>query len=774
MFGKSEGIVMSSKQLALVLISILAVQPVFADEDEKKPQLEGLRQPGGDEKTAPDDRKKESLAAYMEGIALQKKGNLADALKAFEKASKADPSAADPVRAHALLLLRLGRVGQARERARKAIELDKNDYGTRLQLAMMLLSEQGNPAEPARLIEEALESKTLDKNSKDFLNIHAVRGRLFLQARDAGKAGQSYRVILQGLEKPEKFGLDFREHQKLMTDRATGYDTVGRVMLEVGRYADAKTAFEALIRINDDKPDDYHFWLALTQYRTDDLENAEKNLNTYFETNRRSRESLSLLNDIYSATKRSDLVVEKLRELTKDSTKAAGVEMFIGDLLVNNGNTEAAAEIFRGVIEKNNEPAGHVGLVRVAIAEQDPKLLIASVKDALNAGIQPPQLLPLLPLITNDPGFGNRVVEAVIASLKDDSVKQVPSATWFFSQLTREELLKLPEQEAVLLQATLDQNPEQNLGIDVMTRLGANLYGRENYAEAAKIYRRLLEIPNLNDPARLNGLYMLSAVEADAKNYDKAVEAIKSALSIRPQLPQLNFQHGLILLQAERHDESEAALLETVNLAVRSRNAGLAGQTRLLLGSLYSQLRQWDKAIAIYQGNLEAEGTPEDQIRRTRSGLSNAYVQSGDLKRGQEELEIIYREAPDDVGINNDLGYLYADQGIKLEQAEKMIRIAVEAEPENRAYLDSLGWVLFKLERNEEALKALLKANSDPDYRDSTIIEHLGDVQNALDQKEAAQKSWQEALDVEQKSAAPGDDIIKRLKSKVGEEGKDK
>ena len=103
-----------------------------------------------------------------------------------------------------------------------------------------------------------------------------------------------------------------------------------------------------------------------------------------------------------------------------------------------------------------------------------------------------------------------------------------------------------------------------------------------------------------------------------------------------------------------------------------------------------------------------------------------------------------------------------------------MIRIAVEAEPENRAYLDSLGWVLFKLERNEEALKALLKANSDPDYRDSTIIEHLGDVQNALDQKEAAQKSWQEALDVEQKSAAPGDDIIKRLKSKVGEEGKDK
>jgi len=169
----------------------------------------------------------------------------------------------------------------------------------------------------------------------------------------------------------------------------------------------------------------------------------------------------------------------------------------------------------------------------------------------------------------------------------------------------------------------------------------------------------------------------------------------------------------------------------------------------------------------VYQANLEQAEIPEDQVRRTRSGLSNAYVQSGDLKKGQEELEIIYRAAPDDIGINNDLGYLYADQGIKLEQAEKMIRIAVDAEPENRAYLDSLGWVLFKLGRNEEALEELEKANSDPDYRDSTIIEHLGDVRNALGQAEAAQKSWKEALDVEEKSAAPGEDVIKRLKGKI-------
>ena len=54
--------------------------------------------------------------------------------------------------------------------------------------------------------------------------------------------------------------------------------------------------------------------------------------------------------------------------------------------------------------------------------------------------------------------------------------------------------------------------------------------------------------------------------------------------------------------------------------------------------------------------------------------------------------------------MNNDLGYLYAEQGKNLEKAEAMIRKAVADEPENSAYLDSLGWVLFKRGKAKEAI----------------------------------------------------------------------
>ena len=98
-----------------------------------------------------------------------------------------------------------------------------------------------------------------------------------------------------------------------------------------------------------------------------------------------------------------------------------------------------------------------------------------------------------------------------------------------------------------------------------------------------------------------------------------------------------------------------------------------------------------------------------------------------------------------------------------------MIRIAIADQPDNPAYLDSLGWVLFKLGRNEEALEPLKKANSNPDYRDATLLDHQGDVHHALQQMTEAHDLWSQSLKVEQESAQPDDKVIARLKSKLGE-----
>ncbi len=86
-----------------------------------------------------------------------------------------------------------------------------------------------------------------------------------------------------------------------------------------------------------------------------------------------------------------------------------------------------------------------------------------------------------------------------------------------------------------------------------------------------------------------------------------------------------------------------------------------------------------------------------------------------------------------------------------------MIRRAVEAEPDNAAYLDSLGWVLFRLGRFEEARPHLEKAvELLGEELDPTVLDHLGDVMAALKRWPEARRAWEGALKLEGSEAIRG------------------
>lgn len=743
-----------------------AAQPPAAQTELQEQPLPIQQQPADDavpELKDPvesqDPKKIEARAAYMEGIAAQKDGNLTDAIKAFVRAAAADPTAPEPVRAHAILLRRLGRATQAEVMARKAIELDPDDYEMRLELAGMLLA-QRKPQEATALIEGALESKTLDKKSAAYVSLHSIRGRIHLLTQDAAKAAESFGVILDALQKPEDFGLDFRQHQALLSDSITGYEPVGRIMLQTGNNDKAIVAFKALIGINENKPGDDHYWLALAEYRKDLLDDAEKNLNRYFESNRRSRPALELLTDIYEAKSQGDQLEKKLVDLNQNTTDSDAVNMFLGDLLVDKGEGDKAAKVYQDVIANSGNADAYIGLIRVDVLNRDATSLMSSVNKALKARIQRQELVPLIERIAQNEEFAKTLVTTVA----DDSVEQRPDAIFFYSQIA--DALKLYDAEGKLLQATLEKNPDPRLRIEAISQLGMNQYSRDKYIEAANTFRQMLAIQELPDNERVMTLYRLSVVEGRNENFENAIEAIQSAIRFAPQSPLLVNQLGLLQLQADQPEKAEVTLKSAIKLS--EGDPKLESDSRILLGGLYSQLGRWKDAIATYTELLEMPELSQETARRGRMALSNAHVQNGDMVNGEKILQAVYAQDPENPGVNNDLGYLYAEQNKNLEQAEKMIRIAVDAEPDNKAYLDSLGWVLYRRGKHEEAEKVLEKANSDPDYRDSTIIEHLGDVQQALKKSTQATETWQEALDEENKSDSPDKEIVKRLTDKIG------
>jgi tetratricopeptide (TPR) repeat protein len=204
-------------------------------------------------------------------------------------------------------------------------------------------------------------------------------------------------------------------------------------------------------------------------------------------------------------------------------------------------------------------------------------------------------------------------------------------------------------------------------------------------------------------------------------------------------------------------------------------------------------LREADKleeAAQVYQDIIERikknEKFKEEQrdrlADRTRYFLSGIYVDMKQIDKAADILQALLKKQPDNPTYNNDLGFIWADHDMNLDESEKLIRKAIEEDrkqrkkdpdltPEedmdNAAYLDSLGWVLFKKKDYKEAKKHLLEAIEQQDGQHIEILDHLADVHMALGEKEDAVKVWKKALALEadsKRDKARKEEIAKKVK----------
>ena len=100
----------------------------------------------------------------------------------------------------------------------------------------------------------------------------------------------------------------------------------------------------------------------------------------------------------------------------------------------------------------------------------------------------------------------------------------------------------------------------------------------------------------------------------------------------------------------------------------------------------------------------------------------------------------------------NYLGYMWADHNMHLDEAREMIERALESDPNNGSYLDSLGWVEFRQGKFDQALADLLRAVKNMDREDPIVFEHIGDTYLKLHRVSEALESWQKAFALDPKN----------------------
>ena len=311
-----------------------------------------------------------------------------------------------------------------------------------------------------------------------------------------------------------------------------------------------------------------------------------------------------------------------------------------------------------------------------------------------------------------------------------------------------------------------DKDPE------VLAALADVYLERREFPKAMALYERLLKEQGQNPEIKLRvGIAYFGQIPSDSSFIPRARNVFKEVAEQVPgdwrpywylgaiasgsgedsvaagyfervtQLEQRNLEAWLFLGSYRfEHQQYE----QTIDLMNRAR-AIFPDESRIyvLLGVSYSQTGDTDLAIENLSRAIELN--PKDV-----NALSSLALTYDGMKR-YDRSDSLYEEAlradPDAAIVLNNYGYSLAERGLQLQRALDMALKAVKAEPKNSAYLDTLGWVYFKLGNYTEAERYIAEAIT-AGGASAVVHEHLGDVYAKLGQKQKAVEYWQQALDM--------------------------
>ncbi len=168
------------------------------------------------------------------------------------------------------------------------------------------------------------------------------------------------------------------------------------------------------------------------------------------------------------------------------------------------------------------------------------------------------------------------------------------------------------------------------------------------------------------------------------------------------------------------------------------------------------EAKQTQRAVATFEEALrEAQLDQDNEIVNAKfyfnygvtAEQAGLYDKAADLLRRSIALD-----PANAAEAYNYLGYMWADHNMHLDEAKEMIQRALQIEPNNGSYLDSLGWVEFRQGKFDQALADLLRAAKNLDREDPIVFEHIGDTYLKLHRVPEALESWQKAFALDPKN----------------------
>lgn len=271
-----------------------------------------------------------------------------------------------------------------------------------------------------------------------------------------------------------------------------------------------------------------------------------------------------------------------------------------------------------------------------------------------------------------------------------------------------------------------------------------------------KLLGELLETLINENPTEPSAYFLLGALAYDETNYNKAAECFTRVILLNPEFEPA--YENLAGAQIEMDKTAEAKMTLENGLKKFPRSFDLEN----LSGIVDSRLKDYTNAVRHFTtAEVIAQATnPKKLTDYFYFQFGSACERLGDIAQAEKYFLKCLSLSPSFDEAQNYLGYMWAEHGMNLERAHELITKAVTTDPKNPAYLDSMAWVLFKLNQPRDALAFELKAVANSKDDDAEIDGHLGDIYSALGETAKAREFWKKSLALE-----PNDEIKRKLDS---------
>jgi len=454
--------------------------------------------------------------------------------------------------------------------------------------------------------------------------------------------------------------------------------------------------------------------LAKAYEKVGRIPDALTTLERVVEGSRPSLRALQSLGELYGRSGRWNDAVSVYERALDQSHRSAWIKRQLANALLQDGQNERARGVLRELVEMR--PNDAVGL----------------------------SLLSKVELSLGDFEVAERTAKKLIELEGTENTLGIFALADVYSQ--RRE----PRRVIDILEPNLrhDRELSSNQTAQLLSRIGFAYEQLNDYMAAIQIYQKGMELipASFGFGTRLVEAYINSGQFFDAR---ALLERIRDRHPNNLTLISIEAR----LLGGEGNVEGGVNLLKGSLRTQRNHPTAY-----LVLASFYTQHKKLKEALELLQSAKSQ--FPENTAIHFQLGA--ALEQSNRFEDAEQVFKRVLYDHPKHAATLNYLGYMLADRGIRLQESVNLLERAIKIDPYNGAYLDSLGWVYFKLARFDLAEVMLQRASKQMSWN-SVIQDHLGDLMLKLERYTDAITAWENAL------AGDGEEIERsKIEQKIG------